>query len=138
MAEKNRHVEVVPTDCGNFKLVEGSYEGDTLIFDKKHEWIHGRKMKKADKFRIFFYLDEESGYTFDKSKGECVLSIEDQPCPYPDRANPEFEVDDVDDYRIEVINRDSDTRNFKFSIHMLADGQSVEWDPIMANRNGGR
>ena len=137
MAEKSRHVEVVPVDGGNFKLVEGSYEGDTLVFNKKHEWVHGRKMKKADKFRIFFYLDEEGSYRFDRSKGACVLSIEGQPCPYPNQTDPEFEVDEVEDYRIEVINRDSDTQDFMFSIHMLADGQCVEWDPIMSNRNGG-
>lgn len=138
MAEKNRHVEIVPTGDGNFEFREGSYDtGSTLVFNKDREWVHGRKMKRSDKFRIFFYLPEEGSYKFDTRKGECVLSVGGQPCPYPNHGNREIEVDDVEDYRVEVINRDSGRNEFKFSIHMLADGTPLEWDPIMSNRNGG-
>ena len=129
---KNRYVEVVSAG-GGFELVENGCSTQTLVFNKKHDRIDKKKMKKKDKYRIFFFLDETGPFTFDRTS---PIEIDGQSCPYPER-DPEFEVDGVEDYVLELINRDQTEQEYKFTLN-LHDGKSrVVYDPIMSNRNGG-
>jgi len=136
MADKKKHVQVVPTGTNSFDLIEGGRVVTELVFNKNHEWIDKRKMKRSDHFRIFFYLDPADGYRFDTTKKDGVIEIDGHPCPYPSK-DPEFEVRDVEDYVLEVANRDRNVQNYDFTIMLVNGTRSVEYDPIMSNRNGG-
>ena len=135
MADKDRYVEVVPVS-GGFELIENGRGTQELRFSKNHDRIDKKKMKKKDDYRIFFFLDERGAYTFEANKAKVML-INGQSCPYP-AHDPEFEVDEVDDYVLEVINRDRQPQQYKFTLNLLDSNKTpVVYDPIMSNRNGG-
>ncbi len=136
VASKKRYVEIVPTKGGGFELYENGRATQELIFNKDYDRIDKKKMKKADDYRILFFLDEKGGYKFVLDKSQVML-IDGAPCPYPP-GRPEFEVDDVDDYELEVLNRDSRSASYKFTINLLdGAGNHVAYDPIYSNQNGG-
>lgn len=143
MASKHRYVEIVPTGGGDFEMVENGNQTQTLVFDKTHDRIDGKKMKKDQSYKIEFTLDENGPYKFVDDEDDVMWVAkgdEKAPpaCPTSSCGDPEFEVLSVSDYELKIRNKDSDKCMFKFVINMVdANGNTVRYDPIYDNRNGG-
>lgn len=145
MAGKERSIEIVPLGGGEFEMVENGRNTNELIFDKKHDRIGGKKMRKNDHYDIVFTLDEEGDYTFVTDEDEVMWvdkgsATSAPPCPTSQmHQKQEFKVQKVSDYVLEVKNKDSDRCLYKFVINLVDKRTKtvVPYDPIYDNRNGG-
>jgi hypothetical protein len=144
MAAKERCVEVVHLGGDQFEMVENGCPTQTLVFEKTHDRIDGKKMKKSDHYSITFFLDEAGPFRFADGK-RSVMWINKgtethlPECPTCETHQPgEFVVTDRSDHSITVRNNDSDKCLYKFVLNLVdRNGNPVAYDPISENRNGG-
>ncbi len=66
------------------------------------------------------------------------MLVEGSACPYP-AEDPEFFIEDVEDYVLVVQNKDRNAGEYKFTMNLLdAHNNVVAYDPIYDNQNGGQ
>lgn len=145
MAYKERNIQIVSLGGGQFEMVEDGSRGQDIVSNKNGQWIKGKKMKETDDFKIYFSLDENGDFKFVDIEDDVMWINKGSqnnvpPCPtVQTHQKPEFKVDGVDDYVLEVTNKDTSKCYYKFVINLVDKntGQTVPYDPIWDNRNGG-
>jgi hypothetical protein len=127
-------------------LPTGKPHTTTLTFNKDHDG-----MKKSQKYKVKFSLmnDNATGADLrfirdDKevmwvSKG---TPTDPGPCPVVTIHDPEFEVKTVEDYYLEITNKDDAICQYKFVLNFVGVNSAgktalIPFDPIWDNKNGG-
>lgn len=145
MDTKDLTIDLVRVGKDDFEMWEDGAKITQLTFDKDVDKIHGKKMKKADKYLVHLKIDPRFGLKFEPDVDEAMWikkgsSSSAPPCftTKHNEGTDEFTVTRASDYQLDVANLDKNKCDFRFVLNFVdGAGQKEQYDPIMSNRNGG-
>ena len=134
-----------PPDGYRFEMLpEGEPNTDRLTFNKNSDG-----MSKSDRYTVKFYLvnDSSSNLRFVSDEKEVMwvskgTPTDPGPCPAVTCHDGQFDVKDVEDYYLKVVNKDMDECQYKFVLNFIGLNSAgktalIPFDPIWDNKNGG-